>query len=112
MTNSSDSQTEALLAEETRTVRDKDGHTVEVTGSRLLWAAVEECEAYGWSEAELVRLTLKEAKETGRDPAECFGYLTAYVQADARHVVAAVTGPKSDLPPLLSNYQPRERPKE
>jgi len=100
--------TEDLAVEERRDVRFPGGAVVEVATTRHHWLVVEECNGYGWSLEEIAELALSESKETGRNFSQCFGYVLAYIQADARHVLGTAEGETSTVPLLPNVYEPRD----
>ncbi len=97
-----------LAVEEQRNVRFPEGAVVEIATTRHHWLVVEECHGYGWSLEEIAELTLSESKETGRNLSECFGYVLAYIQADARHVLGTAEEETSSVPLLPNVYEPRD----
>ena len=99
---------EDLTAEERRNVRFPEGAVVEIATTRHHWLVVEECNGYGWSLEEIAELALSESKETGRNLLECFGYVLAYIQADARHVLGTAEEGASTVPLLPNVYEPRD----
>lgn len=99
---------EDLTAEERRDVRLPDGVVVEIATTRHHWLVVEECNGYDWSLEEIAELALSESQETGRNLSQCFGYVLAYIQADARHVLGTAEEETSTVPLLPNVYEPRD----